>query len=465
MALILQQQVFSWEEVETSSDLDRLRLVLDALDDEDLVVALEQKRGTRGRNDFPIRACFNAVIAGVVFQHPSVESLLRELRRNGELRALCGFEILGGAQAVPSSWAMSRFFSTLIEERAHIDAMFQQLVERLHALLPDFGEHLAFDGKAVASWSTGRTDQKTGKTSDPDAAWGTKTYRGKNREGKAWQKVTRWFGYQLHLIVDSRHELPVAYEVEPANASEATRVAPMVDALASAHAAIIDRCTVLTADRGLDSGPLNKHLLDQYGIKPVIDTRALWRDEKQEQDYDPSREITRALDPKGLDNIIYTERGAIRCVDPVTGAERPMAFRGFEAGRNAVGYRCPAAAYGCSCPGRSQCELAALGRTTDYGRVVRIPLSTDRRVFTPIPRDSPSWKKLYAKRSAVERVNARVDQSFGFERHTIRGLEKMRARMGLALVVMLALAVGHLEHGRPEMIRSLVGSPRKKRAA
>jgi len=92
-------------------------------------------------------------------------------------------------------------------------------------------------------------------------------------------------------------------------------------------------------------------------------------------------------------------------------------------------------------------------------------MERDRRIFTPIPRATPSWNRLYAKRSSVERVNARIDQSFGFERHTIRGLEKMRARMGLALLVMLSMAVGYLEQGRPEMIRSLVGSPRKKRAA
>lgn len=396
MARIVQFQVFSWQDVDRSSDLDRFRLVLEALPDEDLVAALEQKRGKRGRNTFPVRACFNAVLAGIVFQHPSVESLLRELCRNGELREACGFEVLGGAQAVPSSFAMSRFLSSLIQKRDRIDAMFHELVDRVAVCLPDFGEHLAFDGKAVPSFSTGRADRQTGETSDPDAAWGTKTYRGTNSQGTSWKKVTHWFGYQLHLIVDSRQ---------------------------------------------------------------------LWKDEKQEQDYDPALEITRALNPDGLDNIVYTERGGVRCVDPVTGEERAMAFRGFEADREAVGYRCPSAAYGCTCPGRSQCELAALGRATDFGRMVRVPLSKDRRIFTPIPRDSPSWKRLYAERSSVERVNARIDQSFGFERHTIRGLEKMRARMGLALAVMLALAIGHLERGQPEMIRSLVGNPRKRRAA
>ena len=43
--------------------------------------ALERRRG-RGRDDYPIRAMRRALVAGIVFQHVSVESLLRELRRN-----------------------------------------------------------------------------------------------------------------------------------------------------------------------------------------------------------------------------------------------------------------------------------------------------------------------------------------------------------------------------------------------
>ena len=69
---------FSWQAVEGLPDLDRLRLVLDTLPDEEIVAALESGRG-RGRNDYPVRAMWRALIAGVVFQHASIQSLLREL--------------------------------------------------------------------------------------------------------------------------------------------------------------------------------------------------------------------------------------------------------------------------------------------------------------------------------------------------------------------------------------------------
>ena len=54
----------------------------------------------------------------------------------------------------------------------------------------------------------------------------------------------------------------------------------------------------------------------------------------------------------------------------------------------------------------------------------------------------------------IERINSRVDNSFGFEKHYIRGKGKMTARVGLALAVMMALAVGHIKAGRPECMRS-----------
>lgn len=87
---------------------------------------------------------------------------------------------------------------------------------------------------------------------------------------------------------------------------------------------------------------------------------------------------------------------------------------------------------------------------------VRIPLSEDPRVFTPLARTRRDWAKRYAKRTAVERVNGRLDVSFGFERHFIRGWKKMWLRTGLALIVMLAMALGRVKEKQRDRLRSLV---------
>ena len=95
----------------------------------------------------------------------------------------------------------------------------------------------------------------------------------------------------------------------------------------------------------------------------------------------------------------------------------------------------------------------------EYGRIVRVDLDKhDRRIFTPTPWGSPSWRRGYNRRAAMERINSRLDNSFNFETHYIRGLAKMKTRVGLALAVMMALALGQVRAGHAGRMRSLVGA-------
>ena len=70
--------LFSWSDVERLPDLRRLDLALECLPDGELVAALEARRG-KGRDDYPVRAMWRALVAGVVFGHGSSASLPREL--------------------------------------------------------------------------------------------------------------------------------------------------------------------------------------------------------------------------------------------------------------------------------------------------------------------------------------------------------------------------------------------------
>ncbi len=56
----------------------------------------------------------------------------------------------------------------------------------------------------------------------------------------------------------------------------------------------------------------------------------------------------------------------------------------------------------------------------------------------------------------LERINNRIDNHFGFEHHFIRGIHKMKTCTGLALAVMMAMALAHVQAGRPEQMRSLL---------
>jgi hypothetical protein len=439
MAIIAQKKLFGWKEIEDLGDLERLYLVLNYLPDEKLMRILEEERD-KGRDTYPVRAVWNSILAGVVYEHKSVESLRRELKRNGQLRELCGFEVEKGIEAVPGAWVYSRFIRNLMKHEEEIEAMFEELVEELEGELDDYGKYLVVDGKAIETHANGKKraegkEKESDGRRDIDADWGTKTYRGVREDGTAWEKVRSWFGYKLHLVVDATYELPVSFCVTKASVAEAPIAHTLFEKLKEAHPKIVERCKYGIADRGYDDGKLIEKLWEEYSIKPVIDIRDMWKDGEE----------TKAL--KRPWNVIYNYKGEVYCDNPNGDEQREMAYGGFEKKRGTLKYRCPAKHYGYKCGGERWCPV---------GKAVRISLKEDRRIFTPMARSSYRWKSMYKKRTAVERVNSRMDVSFGFEQHYIRGLKKMKLRCSVALCVMLAMALGRIKEKQKGLMRSLV---------
>ena len=160
-------------------------------------------------------------------------------------------------------------------------------------------------------------------------------------------------------------------------------------------------------DRGYDDTKLNKKLWNKHQFKPVIGIKRNYGDQKV------------------------------------------MSFRDFEQKRKTFKYACQAGHYGVECRDRDRCPIA---------KQIRIPLKTDRRIFTPVARSSAKWEKLYNKRSAIERVNSRIDNMLGFEKHTIRGLKKMNTRVIFALILMLTFAVGKTVEKKPYEVRRFLSA-------
>jgi hypothetical protein len=324
----------------------------------------------------------------------------------------------------------------LIKRESMVRAIFDKLVQELETAFPDFGKNLAGDGKALDSLSKkGGAEDKRG---EKEADWGVKTYSGIDKDGRAWKKIKSWFGFKLHLIVDANAELPVAYEVTKASKGEQPVMEELLDRLNENHPVLVERCEHFMLDKGYDSTDIINKLWKEYGIKPVIDIRDMWKD----------GEKTRQMKTIKADNVTYDYRGTVFCHCPKTGEMKQMAYGGFEEKRSSLKYLCPAGAYGMKCEGCSSCSI--------FKKSIRIPLKEDRRIFTPLARSSYKWQDSYNKRTSVERVNSRLDVSFGFEHHYIRGLLKMKVRCGLALCVMLAIAVGRIRQNRQDLMRSLV---------
>jgi len=399
------------------------------------------------RDDYPIRAMWNSLLASFVFRHRSVGGLRRDLMRNGELRQVCGFDLVRRVQrvkgrerlseGVPSKHAYRRFLLKLVEHIELVEALFDSLVTRLAELLPDFGRYLAADGKAILA----------ARRDDPDAAVGYK--KEGHPDGEETVEVTKsWLGYKLHMLCDARYELPIAFQVTQANVNESPLLTELMETVREKHEAILDRAEALCADKGYDDGADKASLYHEYGVAPVIPARDL----KQGR-YEPLRAAVH-------DTIYVSATGQVCCkIAPFEAddakAFAPMQYMGFEEERGTLKFRCPAAAWGLECANRDACRCKLKVKNGTYGRVVRVRIDKDPRLFGPIYAHSYRFEDLYKMRTSVERLFFRLDHLYEFEHHHTVRLKRMRLRVTLALIAMQATAVGWIALGQADRIRCL----------
>jgi hypothetical protein len=206
--------------------------------------------------------CWNCLLAQRVLGHAEMAGLLRELRRNPSLRAAVGMDPNKGEKAVPTKDAMSRFVKKLVgaKYRTKVEGLVGQLLGQVRQTLPDLGRHAAVDSTALRTWARGRG--KPEESSDPEADWGHKTRRWTDKEGQRHEEVRTWFGYKLHLLVDTRHELPVAWKVTRASAADNGQVQGLLEGLKERHPGI--RVETLAGDKAYDDGPLVQTLHAQW---------------------------------------------------------------------------------------------------------------------------------------------------------------------------------------------------------
>ena len=91
MSIVTQTNLFSEEE--NLGELEKLAQIISVLPAEKLLKKLDEER-ENGRNDYPVVCMWRLLLAKNVFQHTTIESLLRECRRNSQLRQLCGLQSL-----------------------------------------------------------------------------------------------------------------------------------------------------------------------------------------------------------------------------------------------------------------------------------------------------------------------------------------------------------------------------------
>jgi hypothetical protein len=136
-------------------------------------------------------------------------------------------------------------------------------------------------------------------------------------------------------------------------------------------------------------------------------------------------------------HVVHDQAGTIFCYDKVSNppVRHPMSFIGHEAERGTLKYRCPARHQGWDCPSDAQCNAGK-----SYGMTVRVEQEIDLRRFPSVPRATKQFERLYAGRTAVERVNGRLKIFWGIDDGQVYGSRRFHAHVGAVMVVHLAFA-------------------------
>lgn len=426
MNIIQEKTIFDYMEIEILGDLERLKLFLDNIEDKKLCETLEKER-KKGRNDYPVRVMLNLVYAMKIFGHRSVESFRRELSRNKQLRVVCGLKeedylYLGNRKTfIPKARVFTGFFKKLVKHQKELDEIFENDVKYMYDNLEGFGKDCALDGKLLDSYAKKENKKASNKKKDNrrdnEASWTCKTYHFKDGTSKS----TWHFGYEAHILGDATYGLPIWKTLETASVSEQKVCDEMIEDLNNNHKYILEKMENFLADAGYDNGSRNKLLKDEYNINPLVDIRHMWKEEKIKE-----------IDNKPL---AYNEDGEVFYIKNIkTGEYEKLKYLGYDKQRKCLRYGF---------------------KYKQKDKVFRIPINTDRRIFLPIARDSEKYKRIYKKRTEIERLNGRIDRDYMFNDHFIRGKEKMNMMLTLSFIVMLTMAKGHIKN-KKENIRSLI---------
>jgi len=341
-------------------------------------------------------------------------------------RRLIGIQSEG---AVPQGWNISRFLKVLGREphRSLLKEIFDVLVKRLGEAVGDLGKEAVGDATGLSA--------RAGAGKDDDGlappSGGRKEYT--DETGKVVD-VVEWFGYKLHLLVDKRHEVSLAYRVTSPKVSDAEEIPSLVE---EAEGNLPQgRIKSLAYDKAADDEKTHRYL-DKKGIEPAIENRSLWKD--KEERMLPGHD--------GRSNVVYDESGTLYCYDKTRQppVRQKMAYIGHERSRGTLKYRCPAKHGGWRCPSLERCNGGK-----KYGKTVRVKREIDLRRFPPIPRATKQFERLYKGRTAVERVNARLKVFWGADDGNITGALRFHAYIGAVMVVHAALATLLASTGRKE---------------
>lgn len=168
-----------------------------------------------GRLGYTHRVLWRTYVTMTVLNLPSFAALIRTLQNNPYVAQVCG---IVDAEGIPSKFAYSRFIRKLQASRnvVLVKNIMRTLTRKCYETFPNFGKSVAIDATDLKAWSNGSKKQK----SDPDAGWVVKA----DANGK---RKFVW-GYKMHLMVDTTHEIPITANIAKGNIHDLRQATPLL---------------------------------------------------------------------------------------------------------------------------------------------------------------------------------------------------------------------------------------------
>lgn len=251
--------------------------------------------------------------------------------------------------------------------------------------------------------------------SDSTANWGYDSYRD-----------CYYFGhtYYQHVVSSNGHDLPLHISISRASETDFTLSMRDMDRLKKAlrEHGLEWKIDNAVYDAGHDATGVYEYLMDDNGINPVI-----------------------ALNPRHGTHPSPT--GTAGKVDengvPICPGGMLMRRMGFDPRRHRIYYGCPVKRpthrkdegyiyvnHTHQCPNGVLCQP-----DTKHGPVVYVKTSDDPRLYPPVPRASPGYRKLMNLRTGCERSNSLKKETYGLADRPCRSCTHFLVRLYLVSII------------------------------
>lgn len=469
MYTIRQENLFSLEQLLEMSPDEKYSWIFETLDINPIVLTLTKKNHLGAPEELNYRAMIYSLFIRIVERMPFIKDLVTRLRTSEEFRHQCRFT---GSDSTPSEAAYSRLIHKLkglsVLPDAHDNIILQAFQEGFIE-----GKHVAVDATHVeardaANPAKKRLRKKKSSSESaseqvelkveipqeeprvPEPAKSKKRGRKKKEEREQWlldqaeieanktvfektleqllplthveieketpldptwgtkkntdNKKIFWFGYKGHFAVDCESQYILTALFSSAHVNDGKMSIPLLKALAARHPYLNIEHVLL--DAGYDFEAVYKQV-QTMGAKPLIDYN-----KRNEKPIEGKDEHFRPV----------CKEGHAYCYDS------------FDEKYETLKYTRPKACE--SCPFKEEgCQ-----------KVFKIKIDSDIRKYTVPARGSQSYKELYKKRTAVERVNAYTKEFFQLNniRHRGGALAKVDFDIACLVYTLSKLAVDRI---------------------